>query len=73
MLHLVRSVPDATTPWPSPAPAHAAVLMIKVINIMADSFGFTGEPEAFWLTMDDATFQRRLTRANAEFGYNTND
>lgn len=71
LLHVVRNVPDAVKPWPAPAPERAALAMIPIINILADSFGFKGEPEAFWLTMDDETFERRLARANSEYDPNT--
>lgn len=69
LLALVRNVPDATKPWPNPEPAKAATAALPIMNLLSDSLGFKGEPEAFWLLMDQATYDKRLARANAEAGY----
>jgi hypothetical protein len=63
---LYRAIPDALTPWPSPAATESSVDLVNLVHDLTLSFGFEATEDAFWIRMTGSARQARLDRANGE-------
>lgn len=63
---LYRALPDAFTPWSSPAAMDASVALVDLAHDLTLCFGFEATEDAFWIRMTDSARQARLDRANGE-------
>lgn len=63
---LYGAVPDAFTPWPSPAAIDASVAVVGLAHDLTLSFGFEVTEDAFWIRMTGPERRARVDRANGE-------
>lgn len=66
LLDHLADLPSATTPWSLDDRLEASVQLSEVLDGLARSLGFLGEPEAIWIALPEEEFEQRRARANAE-------